>query len=102
MKIVIPKEFDFALNAPKNWKPSRDGACAALPVRCILFDNQDNSYDVRQPGFQSFWRPTTEELELLKAGHCITLFVIGSSHPVVALGVEQVEEQIIPKEILGG
>lgn len=36
----------------------------------------------------SFWRPTEEELEQLKCGASIVLYVWGRTHSPVALGVE--------------
>lgn len=36
----------------------------------------------------SFWRPTAEELEQLNAGGLVTLYVFGTMHPPVSIGVE--------------
>lgn len=35
----------------------------------------------------SFWKPTPEELAQLNAGQHVVLYVYGTSHPVVAIGV---------------
>lgn len=35
----------------------------------------------------TFWRPTEEELEVIKRGGSVVLYVWGTAHPPVALGV---------------
>jgi hypothetical protein len=93
MKIVIPAQFDHALNAPSGWSPTRHGPCAALPVQ--LRQTEAGLAQV------SFWRPSQDEIAQLALGHSIALWVVGP-HPVVSISVEDVELQKIPKEILGG
>lgn len=94
MKIVIPDHFDHVFNAPHGWRPTRDGDCAGLPVRITR--------DEHHTMMTSFWRPSPDDLAALNAGACVSLTVLGLSHPVVALGVEHVDEMKIPKEVFGG
>ena len=44
--------------------------------------------DSGMPVMASFWQPTPEELESLNAGRPVILYVYGSGHPIVAVGVE--------------
>lgn len=63
-----------ALGAPADWDAEAMGPCMTLPVE-------------RTPdGWRSLWRPTPEELALLKAGGAVELHVFGAGHPPVALG----------------
>lgn len=96
MRIVVPENFDHVYKAPKEWTPSRDGECSSLPVKHVLVNGV-------HAGIKSFWKPTPEELAALNEGACITLTIIGTRHPPVALKVETgVVESTLPKEILGG
>ncbi len=92
MKPVIFKGFDLALNAPKGWKPSRDGSCSALPVRITS--------DGTHPMIQSYWKPDDEELKALNDGFSVCLSVVGTSHPPVMLFVQKVEEEPIPETLI--
>lgn len=74
---MLPLKFlesNHNLGAPKDWDSEKDGDCAHLPVH---YDGES---------FFSLWRPTKEEIDLLKEGGAVYLRVVGSSHPVVALG----------------
>lgn len=55
--------------------------CDALPVTVV-------DYGGGKLGMVSFWRPTAEELQQLAAGGLVMLSVMGTMHPMVALGVE--------------
>lgn len=44
--------------------------------------------DSGAPVMASYWMPTPEELSCLIAGSPVMLFVFGTGHPIVALGVE--------------
>lgn len=105
MKIVVPAHFDHVFNAPSNWVPSRDGECVALPVQRVLIADELLG-GPRMFAQRSFWRPSTEELEILNAGGVVGLDVLtaapGGGHPVVRLLATHVEEQRVPKEIFGG
>jgi hypothetical protein len=92
MKPVIFKGFDVALNAPKGWKPTRDGSCAALPVRVT----NNGQHDL----LQSYWKPDAEELRALNEGHSVCLSVVGLSHPPVWLSVQKIEEHQIPDTLI--
>lgn len=37
----------------------------------------------------SYWKPTTEELAQLNAGHAVALYVVGKTMPPVQLAVEE-------------
>lgn len=69
---------DVILGAPSDW----DGdeiPCGALPVRRVPV-----------PGGQcmvSAWEPTPDEIDRMKSGETVKLWIFGTSHPVVALTV---------------
>jgi hypothetical protein len=86
--------YSAVFNAPRDWKPSRDGECAALPA--VIVQESGAQY------LRSYWKPSAEELCALHQGQVITLDIMGLKHPIVRVGVDQVEEMPIPKEILGG
>lgn len=76
---MTPGEIRFAtraLGAPPDWDP-RQGECATLPIR-----DRDGT-------MQSAWYPTVEEIALMIAGGPVILSVWGSSHPPVAITVEE-------------
>lgn len=73
--------YDRLLGPPADWLPELDGECGHLAIRDTMCGGNR--------ALVSAWKPTTEELEILKAGGCITLYIIGQgSHPVVAMGAE--------------
>lgn len=92
MKPVIFKGYDGALNAPKDWRPSRDGECAALPVKISEYNGQQ--------ALLSYWKPSVEELQALNEGSSVCLGVVGYSHPPVFLMVQRVEEHEIPDSLI--
>lgn len=71
------------LGAPADWNEERDGVCVGLPIK----DQKDHNgvnYMI------STWEPTEEELERLKSGASVLLWVVGVAHPPVALTVGSV------------
>lgn len=93
MKPVIFKGFDRALNAPKDWKPSRDGECSALPIKVSEYSGH--------MAMLSYWKPDADELKALNEGYSVCLGVVGGVHPPVFLMVQRVEEYEIPASLLG-
>jgi hypothetical protein len=79
---MIVKRIEGAtrvLGAPPDWKD--DGAsCVGLPVRDVLTD--------QGPFMVSAWEPTPAELEALKNGASLQLWVRGTGHPAVCLEVD--------------
>ena len=67
------------LGAPKGWDQST-AKVSALPITRTEMDGHD--------AIISFWKPTPEEIEELKNGGLIALWVIGSGMPPVAIEVE--------------
>jgi hypothetical protein len=81
MNAVPIKGYDRMLGAPADWIPALDGECGYLAIRDTMWEGHR--------ALVSAWKPSAEELECLKQGECITLYIIGqSSHPVVAMGSE--------------
>lgn len=66
--------------APQDWNPERDGECGALPIRDERFAPGTNK-------MVSEWKPSAIEIEHLKLGAPLQLGIIGTTHPVVSLGV---------------
>lgn len=66
------------LGKPKDW--SEDQACLELPIR-------DMNLEDGSPVMASAWQPTADELEQLKLGGHVFLWVWGRGHPPVALTV---------------
>lgn len=77
--------------APAGWDSERHGVCASVEVR------------VNQGVHQTAWKPSEEDLAILKAGGHIVLSVVGSQ-PVVALETapasEAVEIAVVPGETI--
>jgi hypothetical protein len=67
------------LGAPPNWDQSKT-YCNALPVTSVV--------DGERVSLVSYWQPTPEELDAIKAGAPIMLWIHSAVHPVVSLGVE--------------
>jgi hypothetical protein len=77
MHIVNEHEsFNFVFQAPPGMEN-----CDPLPGMRGVKDGM--------PVFKSLWKPTVQELEVLKAGGYVALFVYGGGHPPVSLGVEE-------------
>jgi hypothetical protein len=66
-----PIEFEQQTTLLGPPKDTQRGTCGALPVLV-----QDGS-------FQSFWKPTPEDLEMLNNGGHVRLCVFGAGHPPV-------------------
>jgi hypothetical protein len=70
---------NHVLGAPAGWN-QQDLPCGALPVTCTEVEGK--------PAMVSFWKPDADELEALRNGGAVALWIYGSVHPVVAMGVE--------------
>lgn len=92
MKPIIFKGYDVALNAPKDWLPSRDGECSALPVKIAEYSGH--------PALLSYWKPNASELRALNEGQSVCLGIVGRSHPPVFLMVDKVEGHAIPDGLI--
>lgn len=66
------------LGAPTSWDQSAT-PCSALAITRTEVDGHQV--------IASFWRPDSVELAMLQAGKPVVLFVYGSTHPVVSMGV---------------
>lgn len=67
------------LGAPLNWNAKESGLCSTLPILDTLVG------DV--PWMISAWQPTPEEIEDIKRGASIHLWIQGTVHPVVGMAV---------------
>ena len=74
MNFVPHSSNNMLLAAPKGMDN-----CAILPATMMIEDNQTI--------IASFWKPTAEELAALNANGHVTLYVWGTMHPPVAIGV---------------
>jgi hypothetical protein len=79
MDFVSHPSNNLLLGAPSDWDQSKT-SCGALPATRMEVDGN--------PVIVSFWKPTADELQQLQAGGTVALWVYGTSHPVVAVGVE--------------
>lgn len=79
MRFVQHRSNNQVLGAPAGWNQN-ELPCGALPVTRTEVEGRH--------AMVSFWRPEPEELELLKAGGTVALFVFGDAHPVVGMAVE--------------
>jgi hypothetical protein len=70
------------LGKPADWDDSK-GRCASLPVRQVLCAGELVMI--------SAWQPTPEELRKLNLGESVHLMIWGNTHPVVALGVGEID-----------
>jgi hypothetical protein len=81
VKAVPIKGYDRLLGPPGDWIQELDGDCGHLAIRDTMWDGHQ--------ALVSAWKPSPEDLQTLKNGGCITLYIIGqNSHPVVAVGTE--------------
>lgn len=70
------------LGAPPDWKPEH-GPCGSLPILDVVTD---------QGAFMvSAWEFTPEEVIALMGGATLKLWIRGTSHPVVALSVGELQ-----------
>ena len=68
-----------ALGAPKDWDHNHV-ECGALPITDVTLAGHR--------AMKSYWRPTTDELEILNGGGLVTLHIIMDVHPPVSVGAE--------------
>jgi hypothetical protein len=92
MKPIIFKGYDVALNAPINWKPSRDGSCSTLCVKCAEYGGHHTML--------SYWKPDADELRALNEGFSVCLGVVAYAHPPVFMMVRRVEEHAMPEILI--
>jgi len=69
------------LGAPKGWDNELDGECGVLYVvdHVDLQSGQNFQY--------SFYKPTEADIDALRRGGALRLGIMGTSHPVINLGV---------------
>ena len=82
MNILRIEGCTRTLGAPSDWSEEHNGVCAGLPIRDVVTDDGN-------PWMQSAWEPSPDELERLKAGAPIILWINGVAHPVVSLQVSE-------------
>jgi len=70
------------LGKPANWDDQQNGKCAGLAIRDEMHGGL--------PYMVSAYTPTPEEIEALKAGASIHLYINGVVHPPVMLTVGKV------------
>jgi hypothetical protein len=46
-------------------------------------------------GFVSVWQPSPDELRALVQGGCVTLAIVGTGHPPVAVGVQDAQGNLV-------
>lgn len=68
------------LGAPKGWKDDEQGPCMHLPILDV--EAEGVNYMV------SRWELTPQELIALNSGAAIELWISGTHHPVIRLGVQ--------------
>lgn len=73
------------LGAPAGWDQSAL-PCDALPVTDVIMEGRR--------GLVSYWRPTPEELAALQAGAVVSLWVVGTAMPPVAVEVTRMDEPL--------
>jgi len=76
-----------ALGAPADWDGT-DMTCNVLPIRDVV--------TAEGPFMVSAWEPTPAELEAMREGKSVKLWISGVSHPVVALTVGDLDGEIPP------
>ena len=69
------------LGAPPNWDQSKS-PCRHLAIQDVVSTNG--------PAMISLWEPTPEELDRLNQGAPVSLMVMGTMHPPVAINVGMV------------
>jgi hypothetical protein len=72
--------YTRALGAPVDWDAHKHGVCGMLPIR-----DEMSADGLRR--MVSAWTPTWEEAAAIVAGAPVQLTIVGTSHPVVSLGV---------------
>lgn len=82
MEILKHENTTREFGKPENWDDSVNGECQTLPIVDVKTDAGN--------AMVSCWKPTDAELEALKNGSFIELWIYGEQHPVVALAVNGV------------
>jgi hypothetical protein len=80
MKPTVHPSTTRVLKPPKDWNHEAMGVCDDLAIT-------DTQTPHGLPQILSFWRPTTEELQLLQSGGAIVMSIIAVSIPPVSLAV---------------
>jgi hypothetical protein len=81
-----PVEFltqTYVLGAPKEWDHDTQ-PCGALPVRVERTEATARNDVVTAV---SHWKPSADELEMLRRGACVRLSVVCAMHPPVFVDV---------------
>lgn len=81
MRYIQHPSNNHVMGAPGGWD-QKAIECGALPVTRTEVEGH--------PVMVSFWKPDRIDLEALAAGGSIALWIYGSQHPVVAVGVEPI------------
>lgn len=76
MNPIYSTHCNYQLGAPEDWDDTK-GECINLPVR------------VTDDTIESWWWPSSEELQSLNMGIPIKLTVAGKIHPPVMISVER-------------
>ena len=84
VKYISPKKTqhpsnNLVLGAPAGWDQAQL-PCDALAVTRTEVQGQ--------PAIVSYWEPMPEEIALLQVGGKVALWVFGTGHPPVVVGVE--------------
>ncbi|AJD82993.1 hypothetical protein PJWF_00100 [Achromobacter phage JWF] len=79
MDILHPSNATRVLKAPKEWDTETQGECGDLPIIDLEQDGQK--------WMMSVWRLSDDEIELLKKGHGLIVQIMGTQHPVIAVGL---------------
>lgn len=75
MRPIVLENPDVVLMPP-------DDMPECQPLTAVKFTDDGVS------GFVSVWKPSREEVAALAAGGSVVVFVAGSGHPPIALGVQ--------------
>lgn len=82
--VKLIKNANRFLNEPPNWDGEVNGVCSVLPIRDAISDGL--------PWMISAWELTPIELEALKNGETLKLWIQGNqNHPVVGISVGEIE-----------
>jgi hypothetical protein len=88
MKPAVIEGANANPGAPRDWDPERDGTCGKLPVR-VTVETRSGGCGKWPPGdgdrvasCESAWELQPGELDLLKAGGRVILYVAGWQVPL--------------------
>lgn len=85
MKPVVLENPDVVLMPPPDMPECQ-------PLTAVKHDDGENQ------GFVSVWRPSKAEAQALIEGGAVVVFVAGSGHPPIALGVQTVTGEQAPDD----